>query len=114
DVEVTARLQPGAPYVSNQQIVMFADIRNNGPGPATHVLFDIDAEHAFVTSANSPYCNAIPCVITSIQPGQTLSVPIQMTLGNFFNSPFSIELSAHTTASSTYSDANENDPLGNN
>ncbi|MFZ2237166.1 MAG: choice-of-anchor Q domain-containing protein [Dokdonella sp.] len=114
DVEVTARLQTAAPYVSNQPIVMFADITNHGPGPATNILVDIDADHAFITSANSPYCNAIPCVITSIQPGQTLSVPIQMTLGNFFNSPFSIELSAHTTASSTYSDANENDPLGNN
>lgn len=114
DVEVTARLQTAAPYVSNQPIVMFADITNLGPGPATHILVDIDADFAFVTSANSPYCNAIPCVVTSIQPGQTLSVPIQMTLGNHFNSPFSIELSAHTTASSTYSDANEDDPLGNN
>ena len=114
DVAVTARIDPVAPYVSGQHIILYAEIRNRGPGPATNVHFDMDADHAFISSVNSANCSAIPCVITRIEPSQTVVVPIEMTLGNYFNSPFSVDLSAHSTANSTYRDANENDPSGNN
>ncbi|MGB0132566.1 choice-of-anchor Q domain-containing protein [Dokdonella sp.] len=114
DVSVDARIEPGAPYVSGQRIVVFAELENSGPGVATNVRFDLASTHAFVASVNSAYCNTIPCVVTSIQPGQTLTIPVEMTLGNYFNSPFSIDLSAHTTVASTYADTDEDDANGNN
>ncbi|MEZ5460516.1 choice-of-anchor Q domain-containing protein [Dokdonella sp.] len=114
DVSVDARIEPGPDYVSGQRIVVFAELENAGPGPATNVRFDMDATHAFVASVNSAYCNTIPCVITSIQPGQTLTIPIEMTLGSYLNSPFTLDLNAHTTVDSTYEDADEDDPSGTN
>ncbi len=114
DVAVTASIMPGAPYVSAQNIVVNAEIKNFGPSPATNVRFDLGANSAYVTNVSSPFCNAIPCVIARIQPGQTLVIPIEMKLGSYFSSPFSMAFSAHTTASSTYVDADENDPSGNN
>ncbi len=114
DLAVTAHIDPGAPYVSEQHIVAIAEIENKGPGIATNVRFNVNVDNAFVSSVNSVFCNTNPCVITSIQPGQTMEIPIELHLYNYLSSQFSMDLSAHTTATSTYVDGNEDDSAGNN
>ena len=114
NVSVRGSVDPAAPFVSGQRITYYAEVANNGPGQATHVEVDLDIAGAQVTAIDSAFCPAIPCVITSIQAGQTLVVPVEMTLFGYLSGPLSVDLSAHSTANSTYDDADENNPSGSN
>ena len=114
DVSVLGSVQPGTPYGSQQRITYYAAIENSGPGPASHVEIDLDVDGAQITGVDSAFCSTFPCVVTSIQSGQTVVIPVEMTLFGHFSGPFSVDLSAHSTANSTYDDADENDPNGNN
>ncbi|MCF6318237.1 MAG: DUF11 domain-containing protein [Proteobacteria bacterium] len=103
DVEVSANFMQNAPYVSAQEVIYNLKIKNNGPAFATSVEVDIDTSNIYITQTNSTLCSSFPCVISSIQPNQEITIPVAMTVGNF-NSIFSISASANTTVSSLYTD----------
>jgi hypothetical protein len=106
DVGVRGSLEPGAPYIGGQSVVYLAEIENEGPGVATNVRVNLATSQAFISSVNSPFCAAIPCIVSSIQPGQTLLIPIQLNFGNHLSGPYSIQLTAQATANSTHVDEN--------
>ncbi len=114
DVVASGLIAVASPYASEQHVLVYARVRNDGNKVATNVLLDIDTNNAVITRVNSTYCTAIPCVIPSIQRDQTVEIPVEMTLSSYLSSSFSIDFSAHTTANSTYVDADEDDPSGNN
>lgn len=106
DVGVSGSIEPDGPYVGGQSVVYFAAIENYGPGVATNVRVDLASSQAFIDSVNSPFCTAIPCVVSNIQPGQRLLIPIEMTFGNHLGGPYSIQLTAEATANSAHIDEN--------
>src|SRR5690606_29783424 len=102
DVSVLGDIDPGGSFGSSQQVTYFAEIANNGPGPASLVEIDLDVGGVLVTAIDSAFCPAFPCVVTRIEAGQTLVIPVEMTLFSHLSGPCSTELSAHSTANSTY------------
>ncbi len=114
DVETLLTLSAAAPYVGNQVLTANVIVRNNGPGLATAVNVEFSSSQAFVQNINSALCSAFPCVINSIGAGQSIIIPVEMVLGNPFNSPFSINAEASSTINSTHDDPDEGDVDENN
>lgn len=103
DIEVTGELLDNAPYVHGQELIYQVTVRNNSPTLVNQIQIDLDTNHAFVADINNFLCPAFPCILNGIQGNQTITIPVQVTLSNF-DSDFEFDLTAVTTAQSTFTD----------
>ena len=114
DVSVALSLTPGAPYVSGQPVSLRVRVANNGSNLATGLEVDLDLDNIFIDQVNSALCPSLPCILDSLQPGQLVTIYIDLDVGNEFSGPFEIEASVVSTTQSTHQDPDEGDPGGNN
>lgn len=114
NVSVGLSLTPGAPYVTDQPVSLRIQVANSGPNLATDLEVDLDLDNIFFDQVNSTDCPGLPCTLASLQPGQLVTIYVDLHMGTEFSGPFGIDASVISTASSTHQDPDEGDPGGTN
>jgi len=102
NIIITSTTQ-GSNFVHGQSLNYTAKIINNSPVIATAFEVDIATSNASIGNVNSSLCSSFPCIVDVIQPFQTISIPLTLTLSSFASS-FDLDLSINRTANSQYID----------
>ena len=111
DLSVTASIDQNPPFVHTQQITTEVVVNNNSDGVINEFRLHVDTVNATITDIDFTPCPAFPCVIVGLQPHQTITIPIQLSLSSF-QPNFSVDAQITETTQSTHTDTNpDNDAV---